>query len=112
MSKVLAKGRYIKVSPRKAKLVADLVKGMGVERALAVLSVTKKKSSPIISKIINSAVANAEQRGDIDVDTLFVKNILVDQGPMLKRVQPSYGGRINRILKRYSHITVILEEKY
>ena len=112
MARVVAKGRYIRVAPRKAKLVADLVKGMEVEKALATLAVTKKKSSPIIAKIINSAVANAEQRGDIDIDTLFVKNVLVDQGPTLKRAQPSYGGRINRILKRYSHITVILEEKY
>ena len=111
MPEVRAIGRYIRIAPRKARLVANLVRGKDVEQALAILQVTNKKAAPIIAKIIKSAVANAIERGGIDIDNLYVKRIYVDEGPRLKRFQPSYGGRVNPRLKRFSHITVILDER-
>ncbi len=111
MADIKASGRYIRISPRKARLVADLVRGRDVSDALAILQVTNKKAAPIIAKIINSAIANALERGGYDIDNLYVKRIYVDEGPRLKRYQPSYGGRVNPRLKRYSHITVILDER-
>ncbi len=111
MPEVKAKGKYIRIAPRKARLVANLVRGKDVEEALALLQVTNKKAAPIIAKIIKSAVANAIERGGIDIDNLYVKRIFVDDGPRLKRFQPSYGGRVNLRLKRYSHITVVLDER-
>jgi len=106
----VARARHIRISPFKARLVADLVRGKPVEQALQILSFTPKAAAPLIKKVLNSAVANAENKGDIDVDTLYVKTILVDGGPVWKRFQPRAMGRATPIKKRTSHITIVLEE--
>jgi large subunit ribosomal protein L22 len=105
-----ATARYIRISPRKAKYVADLIKGKKVEEALDILTFTPRKASSIISRVLKSAVANASQNESIDVDTLYIKRIFVDGGPILKRFRPRAMGRANRIRKRTSHITVVLDE--
>lgn len=108
--------RFARVSARKARLVADLVRGMDVPDAIETLTFTRKKSAPIVKKLIESAVANAEheaQRGDgsFDEDALFVKTIHVDQGPQLKRFRPRAQGRATRIHKQTAHITVVLGQR-
>ena len=108
-SKALA--RQIRISPQKARLVADLVRGKDVESAINMLRFMPKKGARILRKVIESAVANASQNEAIDVDTLFIKKVIVDGGPMLKRIRPRAMGRATKILKRSSHITVILDEQ-
>jgi len=104
-----AKLRYIRVSPQKARLVADIVRGKDVDEALRVLKFTRKKSAPIIGKLVSSALANATVTDpSVDVDQLFVKTICVDGGPTLRRFLPRAHGRATRIIKRTSHITVEL----
>ena len=103
--------RFIRISPQKARLVADVVRGHDVEKAISTLRFMPKKGARIIRKIIESAVANASQNQTIDVDTLYIKKINVDGGPMLKRMRPRAMGRATKILKRTSHITVVLEEQ-
>ena len=107
---VRAIDRYIRVSPQKARLVADLVRGKAVSDALSILEYTPKAASSYIFKLINSAVANAGSHEGVDVDTLFVKTIFVDQGPTLKRFRARAMGRGSRILKRTCHVTVVLDE--
>ena len=102
--------RNIRISPQKARLVADLIRGQGVESALNTLRFMPKKGARIIRKALESAVANASQNEAIDVDTLYVKTVYVDGGTMLKRIRPRAMGRASRILKRSSHITVVLDE--
>lgn len=106
-----AVARYIRISPQKARLVADIVRGQEVEKAINTLRFMPKKGAQILRKIIESAVANASQNPSIDVDTLYVKTVFIDGGPTLKRMRPRAMGRANRILKRTSHITVVLEEQ-
>jgi len=108
---VRAIAKYLRVSPTKARLVADMVRGKAVGEALTILKFTPKKSGRLINKTLRSAIANAENRSEIDVDTLYVKTILIDEGPRLKRWRPRAMGRATRILKRMSHITVVLSEK-
>lgn len=108
---IKAVAKYIRLSPQKARLVADVVRGMGVEDALITLRFMPKKGAGIIRKVLASAIANADQVDTVDVDTLYVKQILIDGGPMLKRFSPRAQGRANRILKRSSHITVVVDEK-
>ncbi len=109
MSTSTAKLRYCRVSPQKARLVADLVRGLDVSEAIEKLAFVEKKSAPIIKKLVESAVANAEQSADeVDIDELFVETIYVDAGPVLRRFRPRAQGRANRILKKTSHITVKL----
>ena len=108
---VKAVAKYIRISPQKARLVADVVRGMDAGQALTTLRFMPKKGAAIIRKVLESAVANADQTDTIDVDTLYVKEILVDGGPMLKRFRPRAQGRATRILKRSSHITVVVDEK-
>ena len=91
-------------------MIADIVRGQNVEQAINTLRFMPKKGARIIRKLLESAVANASQNEAIDVDTLYVKTIYVDGGPMLKRIRPRAMGRASRILKRTSHITVILDE--
>lgn len=105
-----AVAKYIRISPQKARLVADVVRGMEVDTAITTLRFMPKKAARILRKVIESAVANADQNDSIDVDTLFVKEIHVDGGPMLKRFRPRAQGRATRILKRSSHITVVVAE--
>jgi large subunit ribosomal protein L22 len=106
-----ALARYIRISPQKARLVADLVRGKSVETAINTLRFMPKKGARLLKKVIESAVANASQNDGIDVDTLYVKSIFIDGGPMLKRMMPRAQGRATRILKRTSHITVVLDEQ-
>ncbi|MDI9420955.1 MAG: 50S ribosomal protein L22 [Bacillota bacterium] len=106
-----AVARHIRISPRKARQVIDLIRGKDVDEALAILRFTPKGGSPAIEKVVRSAVANAENNFDMDVDSLFVAECYVDQGPTLKRIRPRARGMANRIRKRTSHITVILRER-
>jgi large subunit ribosomal protein L22 len=106
-----AVSRHIKISPQKARLIADLVRGKSVEVAINTLRFMPKKGARILRKVIESAVSNASQNEAIDVDTLYVKTVFIDGGPMLKRFRPRAMGRATRILKRTSHITVVLEEQ-
>ena len=108
---VRAVGKYLRVSPQKVRLVADLVRGKKVGDALTILKFLPKKSGRLINKTLRSAVANAENTQSIDVDTLFIKTILVDEGPRLKRWRPRAMGRATRIIKRTSHITMVLAEQ-
>ena len=103
--------RYIRISPQKARLVADVIRGKNVEDAINTLRFMPKKGARILRKIVESAVANAGQNEAIDVDTLYVKRVFIDGGPMLKRMRPRAMGRANRILKRTSHITIVLDEQ-
>ena len=108
---VKAVAKYMRISPQKVRMLADAVKGKQVEAALDTLKFMPQKAAAVVEKIMRSAVANADQRPDIDVDALVVRNVLADPGPMLKRIRPRARGRATRILKRTSHITVILAEK-
>jgi large subunit ribosomal protein L22 len=105
-----AVAKYIRISPQKARLVADVVRGQDVETAITTLRFMPKKAARILRKVLESAVANAEQTETIDVDTLYVKDIQINGGPMLKRFRPRAMGRATRILKRTSHITVVVDE--
>ncbi len=108
---VKAIAKYIRASPRKFRLLVKEMKGKKVEEALNLLAFAPQKGAPILRKLINSAVANASQYPDIDVDNLFIKHIFADEGPTLKRFRPRAMGRATRIRKRTSHLTVILNEK-
>lgn len=105
-----AVAKYIRISPQKARLVADVIRGKDVETAITTLRFMPKKAALILRKVLESAVANAEQTETIDVDTLYVKEIQINGGPMLKRFRPRAMGRATRILKRTSHITVVVDE--
>ncbi len=109
---VKARVKFIRTAPRKARMVTELVKGKGVGEALNILAFTKRAPAKIITKLLKSAIANADQMKNIDVDTLFIKQISVDQGPTMKRYRPRAMGRATMIRKRMSHITVVLEESY
>ena len=109
---VTAKAKFVRTAPRKARMVTELVKGKGVGEALNILAFTKKAPAKIVAKLLRSAVANADQMKNIDVDTLFIKQINVDQGPTMKRYRPRAMGRATMIRRRMSHITVVLEESY
>lgn len=102
--------RHIRVSPRKARLVAANIKGKPVEDAMNILAYTPKKAAGILSKVLRSAIANAEQIPGVDIDTLYVKQVRIDEGPTWKRIMPRAMGRATRILKRTSHITVVVDE--
>lgn len=103
--------RYLRISPRKVRLVADVVRGLPVNEAIATLQFTKKRGALPIAKLIKSAVVSAAQNSDADPDALYVKTIMVDKGPTLKRFMPRSMGRAARILKHSSHITVVVAEK-
>ncbi|NOQ51502.1 MAG: 50S ribosomal protein L22 [Desulfuromonadaceae bacterium] len=106
-----AKLRNVRLSPRKARLVVDMVRGKGIQEAMNILQFSPQKTAPILSKLLKSAVANAEQKGVSDIDQLFVKTVMVDQGPVLRRFMPRAQGRASRIRKPTSHITVVLDVK-
>ncbi len=102
---------YARISARKARLVADQIRGLPVDRAINILTFSNKKAAAIIKKVLESAIANAEHNDGADVDDLKVEAILVDAGPGLKRVTTRARGRANRIVKRTSHITVTVTEE-
>jgi large subunit ribosomal protein L22 len=103
--------RNVRVSPRKVRLVADVVRGQNVNDAIRLLRIMNKRSAPMLQKLIESAIANAKDRATIDVDRLVVAETFVNQGKTLKRWLPRAQGRATQILKRASHITVRLAEK-
>ena len=103
--------RHIRMSPRKARQVVDLIRNKEVGEALTILQFTPRAASPVVEKLLKSAIANAENNYDMDVDSLYVAECFVDQGPTMKRVRPRARGMADRIRKRTSHITVILREK-
>jgi large subunit ribosomal protein L22 len=103
--------RFVRVSPLKVRKIVGAVKGKPVEAGLDALKFMPQKSAAVLSKVIRSAVANADNNHGIDVDNLIIQNITADQGPTLKRFKARARGRGTRILKRTSHITVTLEEK-
>ncbi|MCC6277518.1 MAG: 50S ribosomal protein L22 [Oligoflexia bacterium] len=102
---------FARIAPRKVRLVADLVRGKDVNEAIQILTFVNKKSAPVLRKLIKSAVANADQKKTIDLDTLYVKHISVDQGPTLKRYLPRAMGRASEIRKKTSHINLVLDER-
>lgn len=107
-AKAIAK--YIRVSPQKARLVVDLIRGKKVEDAQRILTFTRKYSAGVVGKVLKSAMANAKQNPNIDEKILYVKAVYVDQGPSLKRWRARAQGRAASIKKRMSHITVVLDE--
>jgi large subunit ribosomal protein L22 len=107
---VKAVARYVRISPQKVRMLAGAIKGKPVDKALSMLRFMPQKAAGIVEKVLRSAVANADQQPDIDIDSLVVGNLLVDCGPMFKRFQARARGRGTRILKRSSHVTVILTE--
>jgi len=108
-SKAVAK--YVRIAPRKVRVVMDLIRGKNVAEAFAILKFTPKAGADVVEKVLRSAVANAENNFDMDVDKLYVKTAFVDQGPTLKRIHPRSRGQAFKILKRTSHVTVIVYEK-
>ncbi|MEJ2480306.1 MAG: 50S ribosomal protein L22 [Acidihalobacter sp.] len=108
---VAARLRYARISPQKARLVADQVRGMPVEKAIQLLTFSPKKAAGMIRKVLESAIANAEHNEGADVDELKVSSIFVDEAPTLKRMHARAKGRGNRIIKRTSHITVKVGER-
>lgn len=108
----IARLKYLQASPQKVRLVADLIRGQGVEEASAVLQLSTKSAARPLFKLLRSAVANAENRDSgVDVGQLYVKEIFVDGGPTLKRLRPQPMGRAFRILKRQSHVTIKLDSR-
>ncbi|MGV8145265.1 MAG: 50S ribosomal protein L22 [Alkaliphilus sp.] len=103
--------RYIRIAPRKAQLVVDLVRGKKVDEALAILKFTPKAAAQVVYKLIHSAAANAENNHDLDREKLFIAEIYANQGPTMKRFRPRAMGRATTIRKRTSHIGVVLKEK-
>ncbi|GAB6178899.1 50S ribosomal protein L22 [Desulfotomaculum defluvii] len=103
--------KFIRVSPRKARMVVDLIRGKKVEEALAILRYTPNKAAAAVTKVVKSAAANAEHNNDMDKDELVVSQIFVDQGPSLKRMMPRAMGRADIIKRRTSHITVVVSDK-
>jgi large subunit ribosomal protein L22 len=108
-----AKLRTVRVSARKARLVADLIRGREVGEALEILQFTRKKTAPLLKGLVESAVANAEFKaerdgGKVDIDNLVIKKVFVDEGPTLRRFRPRARGMATKILKRTSHIIVIV----
>jgi len=108
---VRAVTKYARISPFKVRKLAGAIKGKPVEVGLNTLKFMPQKAAAIVEKIVRSAAANADQNPNVDVDTLVIRNLIVDQGPTLKRFRARARGRGSRILKRTSHITVILAEK-
>ena len=105
-----AKQRHAKISPQKARLVADQVRGLPVDKALTLLTFSNKKAAEMLRKVLESAIANAEHNDGADIDELKVSSVFVDQGPVMKRMRARAKGRGNRIIKRTSHITVIVAD--
>lgn len=103
--------KYARISARKVKIVADLVRGKKVDEALAIIKFTPKASSEILEKLLKSAIANAENNHDMTHGNLYIAEIYANQGPTLKRIRPAAKGSAVRIRKRTSHITIVLREK-
>ncbi len=106
----LAKHKFARSSAQKTRLVADQIRGLTVGKALDVLTHSPKKAAELVKKVLLSAIANAEHNEGADIDALKVKTVFVDEGPSMKRIKPRAKGRADRIVKRTSHITVIVAD--
>lgn len=106
MEEVSAKYTFARISPQKARLVGDQIRGLPVEQALLQLAFSKKKAATLMKKVLESAIANAENNNSMDIDELKVKTVMIDAGPTLKRMRARAKGRGNKIIKRTSHITL------
>ena len=107
-----AEARYIRISPQKARLVVDLIRGMQAGAALSALRAANKRIAPTVEKVLQSAIANAQnQNEDVDVDRLYVSEAKVNEGPRMKRVRPAPMGRAYRIQRRMAHIVIRVAEK-
>lgn len=111
MQEAKASVSYVRIAPRKARLVMDLIRGKDVGEAIAILRHTLKGASPIIEKLLNSAIANAEHNYQMNPSNLKISKAFVNEGPIMKRFQPRSQGRAFRINKRTSHITLVVSEK-
>ncbi|EGQ9629176.1 50S ribosomal protein L22 [Vibrio cholerae] len=107
----IAKHNFARISPQKARLVADQIRGKSVDQALELLTFSNKKAAELVKKVLESAIANAEHNEGADIDDLRVDKIFVDEGPVMKRIMPRAKGRADRILKRSSHITVVVADR-
>lgn len=103
--------KFVRLSPQKGRLLADLVRGKKVDEALNVLKFSQQRAAGIIRKVLESAIANAENNSGADVDELKVKEIFVDQGPTMKRIRPRAKGRADRVLKPTSHVTIRVSDE-
>ncbi len=108
--KAQAVAKHIRIAPRKVRIVMDLIRNKNVDEAFGILKYTQKAASPVLSKVLKSAVANAENKA-LDVDGLYIAEAFADQGPTLKRIRARAQGRAARILKKTSHITVVVKER-
>jgi large subunit ribosomal protein L22 len=107
-----AEARYIRVSPQKARLVVDLIRGQQAGRAINILRSTNKRIAPTVEKVLRSAIANAENKStDVDVDQLYVTEAYVNEGPRMKRIRPAPMGRAYRYQKRIAHIAITVSQK-
>ncbi len=106
----LAKHRFARTSAQKARLVADQIRGLPVDKALDVLTYSNRKAAVLVKKVLESAIANAEHNDGADIDELTVAKVFVDEGPTMKRIKTRAKGRADRILKRSSHITVVVAD--
>ena len=106
-----ARTRDVRLSPQKARLVADLIRGKAVEEAIGILEFNTRRGSRVIAKALKAAIANAEATQHVDVDDLYVKTAYVDAGPTQKRFLPRAHGRATRVVKRSSHVTIIVDER-
>lgn len=111
MTQAKAIARTVRIAPRKVRLVVDLIRGKQIGEAVAILRHTPKAASPVVEKVLKSAVANAEHNYELDINNLVVSEIFVDEGPTLKRFRPRAQGRASAINKRTSHITIVVSEK-
>jgi large subunit ribosomal protein L22 len=105
-----AQARFVRVTPRKARRVADLIRGLPADEAQAVLRFAPQSASEPVGKVLASAIANAEHNDKLDRESLVVERVWVDEGPTLKRIRPRGFGRAFRVTKRTSHITVVVAE--
>ncbi len=103
--------RFLRISPRKVRLVVDQIRGKEVEWALNILKFTPKRAAAIVTRVLRTAIANAENTQSVDVDRLYVKRVTVDEGGMWKRFMPRAQGRATRIRKRLSHVTIVIDER-
>ncbi|ASI34133.1 MULTISPECIES: 50S ribosomal protein L22 [Exiguobacterium] len=106
-----ASANMVRIAPRKARLVVDLIRGKQIGEALSILAYTNKAATPIVEKALKSAIANAEHNFDMNIENLVVTEAYVNEGPTLKRFRPRAMGRASRINKRTSHVHIVVSEK-
>ena len=106
-----ATAKTVRIAPRKVRLVVDLIRGKSIGEAISILKFTPRAASPAVEKVLMSAIANAEHNYDLDIENLVVSEVFVDEGPTIKRFRPRAKGSASPIMKRTSHITVVVSEK-